>query len=81
MGAHPFIDSIEIAENNINLYKTQIKLKNFIGESICVNKKISKVIEYLIYIEKASFDLITVEDSIRIYINTKSITRNCTLKQ
>jgi hypothetical protein len=38
----PNIDSYQITENNINVYKTNIKLKNFSGEAIGITKKISK---------------------------------------
>lgn len=87
---YPDIDTIKILEDNINVYKTQIKLKSFMGEGIGITKKISRSNKYFIYLylEKASVDLITkmvedktVRDSMRIYIDTKSITRDCKLKE
>jgi hypothetical protein len=38
----PNINSYEISENNINVYKTQIGLKSFKGDAIGITKKISK---------------------------------------
>ena len=35
----PDIESIQIIEDNINVYKTQIKLKHFMGEGIGITKK------------------------------------------
>jgi hypothetical protein len=40
--APPDFDSVEVIENNFNVYKTQCKLKNFVGEGVGITKKISR---------------------------------------
>jgi len=95
--AFPNVQSYQIVENNVNVYKTQIKLKTFTGEAIGITKKISKSklhiyhsLYYinLLFLEKACTELLvkmiedkTVRDSLRMYIDTKTITRDCQLKE
>lgn len=40
--SYPDVDSFKINENDINVYKTQVKLKGYMGAGIGITKKISK---------------------------------------
>lgn len=46
---HPKVQSWEILENNINVYKTSVTLKKFYGEGVGITKKISRSNNYIFY--------------------------------
>jgi|LauGreDrversion4_2_1035121.scaffolds.fasta_scaffold290641_1 hypothetical protein len=75
----PKIETFQMLEGNVNVYKTTMALRHYEGEGVGITKKISRKKSSVELIKKMVEDK-TVRDSMRIYIDTKTITRDCKLK-
>ncbi len=76
----PKIETFQMLEGCVYVFKTTMQLRHFEGEGVGITKKISRKKSSVELIKKMVEDK-SLRDSMRIYIDTKSITRDCKLKE